>query len=170
MKLKCYLFILFIQACSPTVSDSRLIEKDSTIKCINNNEDNGKDSLLNNKTPIWKVEISCNGEEVLLRGDSINFIKDDYQQLIAALNKNNKVQIEFQKIRGNCIYVAIINSTYFTQNIGDTGADWYLASLVFTLTENDAYKYVFVDFKEGDHGGLPRRMSRDSFTHYKYDQ
>ncbi len=159
------LFVLFVNACSSSPSDKSENKKEFTLKKNVKNEEITKDSLLNNITPIWKVEMLGNGEEVLVKGDSINFIKDDYRQLIIALNKNNKVQIEFQKIRGDCIYVEIINSTYFTQSIGDTGADWYLVSLVYTLTESKKFNYVFVKFKEGDHGGLPGKKSRNSFNY-----
>lgn len=79
------------------------------------------------------------------------------------LNKENKIKIKFLKEKQKTLFIKITNSTYFTQSIGDAGANWYLAFTVFSLTESNKYKNVYVSFEPGDHGGMPGLKSRNNF-------
>lgn len=116
-----------------------------------------------NKSTIWKVEIDDKGKEYLVRGDSLKFIKRNIKQLILELNKKSKVQVKLLRLKNHIVYIKIVNSTLFTQTMGDAGADWYIASLIFTLTETPVYCKVYLDFTEGDHGGEPGLKSRKDF-------
>ncbi len=117
---------------------------------------------LSNKSYTWKI-VSSEKNQFLVRGDSLFLIKEKTKKIIEVLNKENKVKIKFLKEKENTIFVKIINSTFFTQSMGDAGANWYLASLVFSLTESNKYKNVYVNFQSGDHGGLPGLKSRKEF-------
>jgi hypothetical protein len=129
------------------------LKKDSNIVC----------SLVNSSC-LWKIEIDTNGVEYLIKGDSIDYIKDDLKLMVFELNRINTVKLKIVKKHKNTLYVKILNSTYFTQSIGNTGADWYLAIAVFSFTENKDISYVDFDFEAGDAGGIPGKKSRGDFS------
>ena len=136
-------------------------------KCqeISNNTDMLSRCDLINHSAIWHVDIGKkNMKEYLVKGDSIDFIKNDYKKLVVEINNENKVKIKLVKVKDSTVYVKITNSTYFTQRLGDTGADWYIASVLYTLTESGENKYVNFDFVEGDSGGLPGKRKREDIT------
>jgi len=118
---------------------------------------------LSNKSSVYIVDINKDGKEFLLKGDSLFLIKDNIDKIIIALNRKFKVKIKKIKISKNILSVKIINSKLFTQEIGDTDSNWYLASMVYSLTENERIKFVNVIFEVGDHGGVPGLKSRKSF-------
>ena len=132
--------------------------------CINAQNKNCKScECFINKSAIWKVETDKQGKEYLVKGDSLKLIKGSAKQLLLRLNKISMVKAKILKSGNKVIYIKLINSTIFTQSLGDAGADWYLATLVFMLTENTGYNKVYVDFEEGDHGGRPGFLSRKYF-------
>lgn len=76
------------------------------------------------------------------------------EKLIELLNQTvgrGKVYLEFVKIKTDTIFVAIKESTFLTQRMGTTGADEYISTTVYTLTELKNIKNVNFKFLEGDH-------------------
>lgn len=119
---------------------------------------------LSNSGIIWKIEVNKKDyKEYLVRGDSLSYIEPDALVLIKELNKYFRVDAEFIKMNKRDIYIRILNVDYFTQQMGDTGADWFMASTVFTLTEIPNIDYVVFEFNQGDHGGIPGRKSRNDY-------
>lgn len=121
-------------------------------------------ACFKNRQALWNVEIDKKGKEYLVRGEKLKFSNKAEEQLIFDLNKSSKVKVKLVKLKSHTVYIKILNSKLFTQSLGDTGADWYLATLIFTLTENSNYNKVYVDFEEGDHGGEPGLKSRKEFN------
>lgn len=74
-------------------------------------------------------------------------------KLISIINAKyrDKVKLDYVKISNDTIYVKIDNSNYLTQQMGTTGADEYMISSTFTLTEIANIKYVNYYFELGDH-------------------
>ena len=60
------------------------------------------------------------------------------------------------------MFISIPESEYLTQRIGSTGAENFMATTTFTLTEMRGIKYVSYDFTEGDHAS-PGVYSRKDF-------
>lgn len=118
---------------------------------------------LTNKSAVYIVDINKEGKEFLVKGDSLDLIKHNISSIISSLNSKFQVKIQKVKTASDTLFVRIINSTVFTQQIGDTGADWYLASMVYSLTEGGEIKFVNVLFDEGDHGGVSGLKSRNTF-------
>ena len=75
---------------------------------------------------------------------------------------NPEIHLDFIKISHDTIYVKIPNSQNLTSDIGDTGAENYLASTTYTLTEMKNVRYVNIAMKGGDHAE-PGVYSRDDF-------
>ncbi|MEP7106377.1 MAG: hypothetical protein ABI760_00315 [Ferruginibacter sp.] len=83
--------------------------------------------------------------------------------LIQMLNKGfPEIQIQFSRVSNDSIFVKIRKSAYLTQQMGSSGAEAYLAEVIYNLTELKGINYVDIRFKEGDHAS-PGTYSRTDF-------
>lgn len=140
-------------------------------------------SVLPDNDRIWHVEIDpFTGREALVRGGKIDAIRNDAKKLVAALNgtdkdpgtfrtpndrePNDPPKVKLTKIEKDIAIVEIINDEYLTQRMGSSGAQEYLASVTFTLTENPRIKKVNFIFQEGDHA-MPGTYTRKDFKNYE---
>lgn len=82
-------------------------------------------------------------------------------QLIEFFNATyiDSLQLEYQRISADTLFVRVLNADYLTQRSGSTGAEAYLQVGTFTLTESPRINYVYFDFEEGDHA-VPGTYSR----------
>lgn len=140
-------------------------------------------SLLPENDYIWHVEVDSDAKtEALVRGGKIDAIRNDEKKLVAALNGTAKApgtfrtegargpdgppQVKLLNVKNHTASVEVINAEYLTQRMGSSGAQAYLASVTFTLTENPEIKKVNFIFEEGDHA-MPGIYSRSDFKNYK---
>ncbi len=121
------------------------------IACNNQNR-----SKIIGQNPMW--DFDCDS---ILRLQNVNADTLTYSKLIKGINDKylDKVYLEFVKISYDTIFVKIKNSDYLTQQMGTCGADQYMISTTFTLTELNDLKYVNFDFEYGDHAS-PGTYSR----------
>jgi spore germination protein GerM len=105
----------------------------------------------------WNVQYDS-GREMLIRGQNIDSIENDARKLVAALNGTNAdpesfrtpgnrapadpPKIKLKRIAEEAADIEIINAEYLTQRMGASGAQAYLASVTYTLTENPGVKKV----------------------------
>ena len=83
--------------------------------------------------------------------------------VIDYLNRSNpNIKLVLSKTSNDTVYINIPEPTYLTQQMGSTGPTMYLASVIYNLTEVQGFRYVTLDFEEGDHAG-PGTYNRDSF-------
>ena len=83
--------------------------------------------------------------------------------VIAFLNAENpQVQLQFQRISGDTLFVSIPDAHYLTQQMGSTGPQLYFAESVYNLTEVPGIRFVHFDFEEGDHAS-PATLNREQF-------
>ena len=132
---------------------------------------------------IWYVEIDpATGTEALVRGGEIDAIRSDAKKLVAALNgtdkdpetfrtpadrePNDPPKVNLLNIKNDEASVEVVNAEYLTEKMGSSGAQAYLASVTFTLTEDPRIKKVKFFFQEGDHA-MPGTYTRKDFTNYK---
>ncbi len=120
-------------------------------------------SCFQNRSMSWTVNVDDKGKEYLIRGDSLKINTYSIERLFAAMNGNFDVHIKLIKIKDSTVYIKILNTTYFTQQMGTAGSSWYLASIIFTLTENPECKKIYLDFIEGDHAGPPGYFTRENY-------
>jgi hypothetical protein len=116
-----------------------------------------------NHSLIWTIERQGNEKEKLKAPDSTQAANYSSAQLIDLLNQNYPdVQLNLIKISHDTIYVKIPDSKKLTNELGDTGAEDYLASATYTLTETKNIHFVNINMKAGDHAE-PGVYSRDDF-------
>jgi hypothetical protein len=113
---------------------------------------------------IWSVESEENGaKEKLKKPVEIKLDTFSSVHLVQLINNNYpEVQLELVKISHDTMYVKIPDSKKLTQEMGSTGAENYMASATYTLTEFKNVKFVNFAMKVGDHAG-PGVFSRDDF-------
>ena len=116
------------------------------------------------KNLIWtQVFDSSKGDMRLKKQRQVNPDTLSVDKLISEINSSwDGVKLEFRKISHDTIYVAIPESNVLTNQMGSTGADSYMSSTTFILTELKHVKYVNYDFAEGDHM-QPGTMKRSDF-------
>jgi hypothetical protein len=93
-------------------------------------------------------------------------------QLVEFFNATytDSMQLEYERIHGDTIFVRVLNEDCLTQRSGTTGAEAYLMVGTFTLTESPRINYVYFDFEEGDHavpGTYSRKMWYEKSERYK---
>lgn len=108
-------------------------------------------------TNSYKVHKPANARLDTLSGET----------LVSLININwDSIHLNFVKISHDTVYVNIPESRYLTHNIGSTGAENYLATATFSLTEIKGIKFVNFRFTEGDHAA-PGVYSRNNFKDYQ---
>jgi hypothetical protein len=119
--------------------------------------------IINNKI-FWSVQPNVQNEKRQLQKPATVAINTFApQQLVDSLNNIfPDMQLVFRKIGHDTLYARIPQSSRLTNNIGDTGAENYLATVVFNLTELPGIKYVSLFFLPGNHAE-PGVYSRDDF-------
>jgi hypothetical protein len=129
----------------------------------------------------WSADLSQPGDDLLVRGEKIDQIKTDLDQLIFAVNGSDQDPESFRtpagqeplgtpklkliELQGDLVIVEVINALYLTQRMGSTGADTFLAEATFTLMEHPSVNAVFFQFEEGDHA-TPGLYTRENFLNH----
>jgi hypothetical protein len=116
-----------------------------------------------NRNMIWTVDDE-NAEKEKLKAPK-NAIPDSFSvaHVIQLLNENFPgIRMELVKVSNDTAYVKIPDDERLTQEIGNTGAENYLASATFTLTEIKSIKFVNFALEPGDHAE-PGVYSRNDF-------
>jgi hypothetical protein len=141
-----------------------------------------QESFLLRNDYIWHVEVGSSAKtEELVRGGKIDVIRNDVKKLVVALNgtdkdpgtsrtkgdrePNDPPKVKLVNVKDHTASVEIMNAEYLTQRMGSSGAQAYLASVTFTLTENPQIKKVNFIFEEGDHA-MPGTYAREDFKNY----
>lgn len=116
-------------------------------------------------SPIWSYDYN---KDVAIKNRSMSNDSLNPRDLINLLNAENgdKLKLDFVKLSDDTIYVKIDSSTYMTQEMGTTGANSFMAIATYTLTELNGIKFVYFDFKEGDHA-IPGTYTRKYFENRK---
>jgi len=124
------------------------------------NQDKSKNDMkIIGQTPMW--DFDCDS---ILKLQNVNADTLKYSKLIKGINEKylDKVYLEFVKISQDTIFVKIKNSKYLTQQMGTCGADQYIISTTFVLTELTTIRNVAFDFESGDHAS-PGIKNRESY-------
>jgi len=115
-----------------------------------------------NRSMIWSVEPQP-GEKQKLQAPKNKIDTLSSARLVHLLNENfPDIRLDFVKVSHDTIYVKIPDSKRLTQELGDTGADDYLAATTYTLTESKNIKFVNIAMKAGDHAE-PGVYTREDF-------
>ena len=116
-----------------------------------------------NRSLIWTVDQQNPGEEKLKKPETAMPESLSSAQLIEALNNNfPEVHLDLLKVSHDTMYVDIPDSKRLSRELGSTGAENYMASATYTLTELKNVKFVNFKFAPGEHAE-PGTYSRDDF-------
>ncbi|HEY5465360.1 MAG TPA: hypothetical protein VIJ95_19050 [Hanamia sp.] len=118
---------------------------------------------ITNRTIIWTVTNEDSGKEKLSRPEDVKLDTFSSSHLIQVINENfPDIHLDLIKISHDTIFVKIPDSKKLTQGLGDSGAENYLASATYTLTELKNIKFVNFAMEAGDHAE-PGVYSREDF-------
>ena len=136
-------------------------ETSDTVTTINPSPDSLQ--AVVNPSIIWSVDEDHPGKEKLKKPETIILDTLSSAQLIEMINENYPgIHLDLIKVSHDTLYVKIPDSQRLTDQIGDSGAENYLASATFTLTETKNIQYINFSFKRGDHAE-PGVYSRNNF-------
>ncbi|HEY5369372.1 MAG TPA: hypothetical protein VIJ75_10295 [Hanamia sp.] len=145
-------------------NDSRNVSHEETTDSTTSGDIQADSSMtVINSNMIWTVDDKSTEKEKLKAPN--NAIPDSFSvaHVIQLLNQNfPDIRMELVKVSNDTAYVKIPDDKRLTQEIGNTGAENYLASATFTLTEMKNIRYVNILMEPGDHAE-PGVYSREDF-------
>ncbi len=164
--LKLFAVLLFI-SCHSKDEATEVITEDTVHDTVSY-ADVDSTSVIKNTPHIWTADFEETTNSFKIhkptkaRLDTLSGNK-----LITLINNGwDSIHLNFIKSSHDTIYVSIPDSETLTQTLGSTGAENYMATTTFTLTEMKGIKYVNYDFKPGDHAA-PGVFSRNDFKNFK---
>ncbi len=114
---------------------------------------------------IWFVEFDTISSNFYMK-EITSLESQTLNQVIEKLNgENPQIQIVLNRISNDTAFVQINDSEFLTEQCGTAGADSYLASVIYNLTEFKNIEYVNFDFELGDHA-TPGTYSRTDFIKF----
>ena len=127
------------------------------------NEDSGLH--VKNQAMLWHAD---DAEGLKLKKPEVPGIDTmSVKNLIQLLNANyDSIHLDYIRTSHDTIYVHIPHSEMLTERIGSSGAEMYMASTTWSLTELKGIKYVNYDFEEGDHAS-PGVYNRNDFKNFE---
>ena len=121
--------------------------------------------IKRNKSLLWQVDDTKGFKLQKPKVPGIDTMSA--KNLIQLINNNyDSIHLDYIKTSHDTIYVHIPHSEMLTERIGSTGADIYMASATYSLTELKGIKYVNYDFEEGDHAS-PGVYNRNNFKNFQ---
>ncbi|MEO8765102.1 MAG: hypothetical protein ABI416_12480 [Ginsengibacter sp.] len=140
-----------------------VVVEDTVFEASPVDEDSGLH--VKNKSMLWHVDDT---KTLKLQKPEVPGIDTmSVKNLLQIVNANyDSIHLDYIKISHDTIYVHIPHSEMLTKRIGSTGADMYMASTTWSLTEVQHIKYVNFDFQEGDHAS-PGVYSRQDFKNFQ---
>jgi hypothetical protein len=124
----------------------------------------------------WYSRIEDDGD-FLVRGERVDQVSHDLRRLVAAVNQTGedpeslrshevgqeaRPALKLRSRDGRVVHVEVVNAEHLTQRMGTLGAQEFLATATFTLTEHRGVEAVHYHFEPGDHA-MPGPYTRESF-------
>lgn len=159
--------IILLLSCNPGNKDKNanpdVVIEDTVFDVPPVNEDSALH--VKNKTMLWHVD-DAKGLK-LKKPEAPGIDTMSAKNLIQLLNANyDSIHLDYLKTSHDTIYVHIPHSEMLTERIGSSGAEIYMASATWSLTELQGIKYVNYDFEEGDHAS-PGVYGRNNFKNFQ---
>jgi hypothetical protein len=103
----------------------------------------------NNLLPYWDVDVVA---KTYKRDTLANWGEFQLDSLISGLNERNEnIKLEKSGSGHDTIFLTIKDAYYLTAELGSSGAEQYIASVVLNLTSVEGVNYISLDFRPGDH-------------------
>lgn len=117
---------------------------------------------------LWISDFDTTKNEFYLKQQRT--VSPDSLTATALINDLNaaweNVKLVLVKTSNDTLYVSIPDSEFLGQQMGSAGAQAYMASTTYNLTELKGIKYVNYNMQAGDHVS-PGTFSRKSFENYR---
>lgn len=153
--------ILLITGCNPRQQEDRATDDTNAKSEISSESSVVYDPL----EAIWGYDYNQQTEEFELKQlRSVDRDTLSGETLEKIINKSwPGVQIKFIRTSNDTAFISIPDSKVLTQQMGSAGAESFMISTTFSLTELKGINYVSYDFEEGDHSrpGVYNRNSWD---------
>ena len=114
---------------------------------------------------VWTVEFDTTSSNFYLK--KTNQVEPLTPiQVVELLNEENpKIQIKLNKVVNDTAFVQVDDSYYLTEQCGTSGADSYLASVIYNLSEFENIEFVNFDFELGAHAS-PGTFSKTDYIKF----
>ena len=159
------LFLSALIGCSTNSTKEKdepeLVIADTVYEKVNDAETDTA-SVIKNAPSIWSADFEEATNTYKIHKPVNSKLDTLSAQNLVALVNWDSIHVDFIKISHDTMHVSIPNSKYLTQRIGSSGAENFMATTTFTLTEMKGIKYVNYKFTEGDHAS-PGVYSRKDF-------
>lgn len=118
--------------------------------------------------PIWISDYDTVKHQFFLKKQrTVDTDSLTAENLVSNINAAwGNVKLVFKKVSNDTLYVSIPDSDFLTERMGSSGAEAYIASTTYNLTELRGIKFVNYDLAEGEHLS-PGVYSREDFEHYQ---
>ena len=147
---------------SDKTQESSDVEIADTVFETSNNDGSDSPVVIKNSPSVWSADFETATNTYKIHKPVNSRLDTLSAQKLVSLANWDSVHVDFIKTSHDTMYVSIPNSEYLTQRIGSTGAENFMATTTFTLTEMKGIKFVNFKFKEGDHAS-PGVYSRADF-------
>jgi hypothetical protein len=167
--------ICLITSCNQN-SDTKSRDAKDSIEVVPTNSDTSSviinDEIFNEEAEaqnylIWKLDLE---NKTVTRNPGFKNSNFTIDSIIKGLNlKYREIPLEKIKLSHDTLYTQIKNSDYLGEQIGSTGAAYYLAEAIMNLTSVSGVNYVNMDFAEGSHAS-PGVFTRKDFEDFKMQE
>jgi hypothetical protein len=158
----CLLFFACNSSDDNTEETSTEVTNETSVDTVTVNNSSDSALTVTSSPLIWTVDEQNPENEKMIK-PHVRLDTFSSANLVQLINKNYPdIHLDLLKVSHDTMYVKIPESKKLTQEMGSTGAQNYMASATYTLTEFKNVKYVNFDMKEGDHAG-PGVFSREDF-------
>ena len=154
-------------SCSSNDKKEQVVTKE-VIDTVNTPASGDTVRTIVNRSLIWKVTSdSADREKLQPPRQEASLDAFTPVHLVELLNQNfPDIKIELKKVSHDTIYVKIPDSKRLANELGNTGAQNYLAAATFTLTELKNVRFVNIEMEPGNHAE-PGVYSRDDFKNLR---
>jgi isocitrate lyase len=165
------MLVCFISSCNQDNDDKKVDTTDTTAiiptnadtSSLTSNEIYDKEEKAENYL-IWKTDLD---NKLISKNPDFKNSNFFIDSIIKGLNlKYREIPLEKVKVGHDTLYTQIRNSEYLGEQIGSTGAAYYLAEVVINLTSVQGIKFVNMDFAESSHA-TPGVFTRKDFEDFK---
>jgi hypothetical protein len=152
--------VIFIFSCKSKQKKKSEVITDSTVHQVGIIPDS---SAINDSHYFWSTRVDQKNGLVIERSLPLDEASVSLMGMIDTMNIiYPEITVKFVKSSGDTAFLKIPKSIYLTTHIGSTGAEGYMAELVYNVTEVKGINYVQVNFKPGNHAE-PGTYSRTDF-------
>ncbi len=159
------LLLSTLSGCSTNSTEEKdepeLVIADTVYEKVNDTETDTA-RVIKNAPTIWSADFEEATNTYKIHKPANSMLDTLSAQNLVSLLNQDSIHVHFIKTSHDTMFISIPESEYLTQRIGSTGAENFMATTTFTLTEMKGIKYVSYEFTEGDHAS-PGVYSRKDF-------